>query len=244
MITRYNVDTDRVYFSGFSAGGGAAFYYAQSWPHLAAAVCARSRLWWNHAQKFDECMAILEHVPVYFAVGLDDAKDRVAGFRRAEEYFEKREFDAVFRFVEGRGHKYMHELDKDAFNFLLERERVKYPKEFSGFYFRRSNLPEEEPFLTEQYWLKALEYDTLGTTCRVRVKKNRIAVDAPGLRKARLHLNDALVDLDEPVAVTLNDAEVFNGPVERSMEFLLDWYDRHKDPRRLFWNAVTVAAVK
>ena len=36
--------------------------------------------------------------------------------------------------------------------------------------------------------------------------------------------------------------EVFNGLVERSMGFLLDWYEKHKDPRRLFWSAVTVAA--
>lgn len=36
MLTNYNVDTDRVYFSGFSAGGGAAFYYSQCWPHISA----------------------------------------------------------------------------------------------------------------------------------------------------------------------------------------------------------------
>lgn len=75
-----------------------------------------------------------------------------------------------------------------------------------------------------------------------RVEGNRIDIDAPKLKRARLHLNDRIVDLDQPVTVTLNGDEIFSGDVERSAAFLLDWFEKHGDAKRLFWNQLEIAA--
>jgi len=138
-------------------------------------------------------------------------------------------------------------LDGEAFKFLLKHERIKYPREFNGFFFYYSNLEEEERFLSEVYWLKALEYDPWITCCEVKVDANNVVISSGsaaniegGIKEARLYLNDEIVDLDEPVRVELYGKEVFNREVERSVEFLMDWFEDQRDPRRLFWNAIEI----
>jgi predicted esterase len=241
MLTHYNVDTDRVYFAGFSAGGAAAFYYPQSWPHLCAAFFARGRLWWNYKIMPYECTSVLRHVPGFFLVGLDDSEERVEGFRSAEAFYKEHDFNGVFHFVKGRGHEYMPEFDKEGYSYLLKHNRVKYPKSFDCLFFCYSDRPEDLPHHSEQYWLKALKFEHGGTPCHVEVEGNHIIITAPKgrfgrlLKKIRLHLNDEIVNLDEPVKVTVNDIEFFNEKLERSVDFLLDWFELHRDPRRLFW---------
>lgn len=247
MITHYNVDTDRVYFAGFSAGGAAAFYYAQCWPHWCAGFYARSRLWWLNDDMTDESISLLRHVPGFFVVGLGDTDARIEGFRAAEKYFKENEYKGLFHFERGYGHEWIPDLDREGFGYLLKQERVKYPKEFNGLFFYYNSLEEEEPFISTVYWIKAFKYDPWVTSCRVKVDGNQIAVTTERtartkgrLKKARLYLNDEIVNLDEPVRVALNGEEVFNGEVERSVEFLMDWFEEHRDPRRLFWNAVEI----
>lgn len=247
MITGYNVDTDRVYFSGFSAGGAAAFYYAQCWPHLCAGFYASARLWWLNNDMPNKSMSLLRHVPGFFIVGLDDTEERIEGFRSAEKYYKENKNNGVFHFKKGYGHEWIPNLNREAFGYLLMKKRVKYPKEFNGLFFYFNKCKEEEPFLSIVYWIKALKYDRWVTFCHVKVEGNNIAITAErtksaklSLKKARLFLNDAIVNLDELVRIELNGSEVFNGKVERSVEFLLDWFEKHRDPRRLFWNALDI----
>jgi len=244
MLTHYNVDTDRVCFAGFSAGGGAAFYFAQTWPELCAGFLASGRLWWNNDSTRDECMSVLRHVPGFFQVGLDDAAERVDGFRTAEAFGRKGRFPWQFHFVEGVGHRIVPKVQLEGYEFLLKQERKRHPREFDAFFFGIRGRPEYDPFFTGAYWIRALDFNRTGTTCLVRVKGNRIDIEAPGLRAVRLLLNDEIVNLDKPVTVTLNGEEVHSAMVERSVGFLLGWFEENRDPRRLFWNSVEVSMAR
>jgi len=237
MLANYNVDTDRVYLAGYSAGGGAAFFYAQAWPHRFAAIFSRSRLWCKYDKDWDGCMAVLEYVPGFYVVGLDDKEDRVEGYRRAEAFFKKHGYPAEFRFEEGRGHEYVPELDREGFPFLLKHRRVAPPKKFHALFFDYSNYsPRQRTYFAAQYWLTATKFDPRGTRVEVRVEDNTVRIEGKGLVAGELRLNDQVVDLDRDVVVVLNGKEVHRGRVERSVRFLLEDFERTRDPKRLFWN--------
>jgi hypothetical protein len=239
MLQNYAVDPDRVYASGHSAGGGASFIIAQMWPHRFAAFFAMARIHWRYHPLPEPCMDILKHVPGFFVVGLTDTEERVGGFRTAEAYYKKHDLPGEFRFIPGQGHTYIRDQASQAFEFLLKKKRVKPPKDFCGLFAFYSDEPKsEEPLLLRQYWLEATKYSQGGTPCHVTVAGNVIDVAAEKLESGAVLLNDDVVNLDQPVTIKLNGKTVHEGPVERSVDFLLDWYAKERDRGQLFWNRV------
>ena len=122
----------------------------------------------------------------------------------------------------------------------LHHKRVLYPRAFDGYFVSYKSETSSGAILSDQYWLRAISYKHMGTPCRVEVDGNTIAVQGEDLFHALLFLNDEIVDMDKPVVVTLNGAKKFEGVVPRSAEFLLDWFEENRDPKRLFWNQVEI----
>jgi predicted esterase len=239
-LRNYAVDPDRVYTSGHSAGGGASFIIAQMWPHRFAAFFAMARLHWKYHPSPEPCMDVLKAVPGFFVVGLSDTEERVSGFRTAEAYYKKNGLSGEFRFIAGQGHTYIRDQAAQAFAFLLKQKRATPPKDFRALFYRYSNTPpSEEPLMTRQYWLEATKHEPPCAPCHVTVAGNAIEIDGPNLQSGAVLLNDQIVNLDSPVTIKLNGKTVHDGPVERSVEFLLDWFDKERDRGQLYWNRIT-----
>ena len=238
LLRNYNVDTDRVYLSGFSAGGGASYSYAQTWPHRVASFYAMGAIYSCFEEKDEACMDVLSHVPGFFAVGQQDTAERLKSFRTAEAYYKAKSLPGVFHFVSGKGHDYLSELDPKGFEYMFKNKRVRYPKEFHAIFFQYDNLREDEPYVTTCYWLVATKYSFGGTPCRVTAEGNTIEIQAPDLEAGTVLLNDEIVDLDQAVVVKLNGSEVANAKVERSVQHLLDGFDRYRDRGQMFWNRI------
>ncbi len=238
LLRNFNVDTDRVYLSGFSAGGAASFFHAQTWPHRFAAFYAMGAVYSNVEESPQPCMDVLRHVPGFFAVGLGDTEDRLKRFREAEAYYKEKGLPGVFHFVAGKDHTYLSELDPKGFEYMLKNKRVRYPKEFNAMFFLYDNLKDDLPYLTTCYWLEAKTYNLNGTPCRVTAQGNTIEVQGAGLQAGAVLVNDEIVDLDQPVVVKLNGREVANAKVERNVAFLLDVFDRNRDRGQVFWNRI------
>jgi predicted esterase len=237
MLQNYAVDPERVYLSGHSAGGAASFMLSQTWPHRFAAFFAMARLYWKFHPMPEPCMDVLKQVPGFFVVGLADTDERVAGFRTAEAYYKKTSLPGEFRFIAGQGHTYIRDQASQAFEFLLKKKRPKIPKDFCAIFYRYSSfLASEYPLHDRQYWLEGGKFDPNGTSCHVTVAGNVIDIAGPKLESGAVLLNDDLVNLDQPVTIRLNGKTVHEKPVERSVEFLLDWYAKERDRGQLYWN--------
>ncbi|MAG58431.1 MAG: hypothetical protein CMJ83_19255 [Planctomycetes bacterium] len=238
LVREFNVDTDRVYLSGYSAGGGAACFVAEMWPHRFAGFFSMGRLHHAYHPNPKACMNVLRHVPGFFAVGLDDQKDRVDGYREAEAYYKEEGLPGEFRFTKRVGHSYQQNLDKPALKYLAKKSRNAYPRSFDAIFYSYQNRDKETLLRSRQYWLEAKRPAPNGTVCRVTVEGNTIKIDAKELRTGAVLLNDHIVDLDQPVTVLLNGRKVHDGPVERSLEFLFGWFSENRDRRELFWNRI------
>ncbi|REK77002.1 dienelactone hydrolase family protein [Paenibacillus paeoniae] len=102
ILERYNVDRKRVYLTGFSMGGHAAWYYAAHKPGLFAAVSPISG-WFNPDQA-----ELLKDVPIWAFHG---DSDDVVPFERTHEMIEAlKEHNPQVRFtpISGEGHRIMH----------------------------------------------------------------------------------------------------------------------------------------
>jgi hypothetical protein len=165
----------------------------------------------------------------------------VQGYRTAEAYYAKHKLPGVFRYAKGKGHTYLQEYNAEAVAYLAKNTRRRYPKEFPAIFFVYSNAMTEKPLNSRAYWLEGEEFSPDVTVIAVSVQGNVITIDAPALQSAHLLLNDAIVDLDKPVTVKLNGKTVFEGPVERSVPFLLDWFATNRDRGDLYWNRIRIA---
>jgi dienelactone hydrolase len=240
MLAHYNVDTDKVYVDGYSAGGGAATMIPQAWPHRIAAFYSRARVGYTNQapDARQHCLAILRHIPGFFVMGADDTAERVEGFKFAEEYYKTNKLNGVFHLVKGVGHDYVQDLDKPGHEFLLKQSRTAHPKEFDAAFCRFSNALDEVPLMSRAYWLEAKDVNGGMAPATASAKDNVIEIKSTFLTSGAVVLNDEIVDLDKPVTVKLNGEEVFSGAVERSVDFLLKWADTHRDRRWLYWNEI------
>lgn len=239
-LEHYNVDPDRFYVEGYSAGGGAATRLAQIWPQRFAGFYSRARTYDKYHVNPDASMRCAKWVPGFCVVGLNDKDERVKGYRDLEAFYKKENYTGVFRFVENRGHEYVAEIDADAFAFLAKHTRKRYPKSFHALFYKYNNA--NNTFEKQQYWLRGIDFNPSGggTPCDVSVEGNTVTIAAPNLKKADVFLNDEIVDLDKPVTIKLDGETVFEGTVERDVGFLLDGYSRDPDVGRLYWNKVTI----
>lgn len=244
VLENFNADPERVYLSGHSAGGGASVMMAQVWPHRVAAFYDMARTAWAYHLMPEPCMDTLREIPGYFVVGLKDTEDRISGFRTAEAYYKKAGLPGVFHFVEGRGHDYMQEHHQKAYDYMLKSTRKPHAKDVRGVFFGYSDAAELEEITRRRWWIDARAggYDLGGTVFHAVITDNVVAIDAPKLKSFFVLLNDALVDMDKPVVVKLNDREVHNAVVERSVPFLLDGFAAERDRGRLYWNRIEVKA--
>ncbi len=240
MLAHYGIDTDRVFLSGYFMGAGFSFQTVQMKPHLFAGFHASGRLYWISADK-EVAMAAARHVPGYFIIGQTDSPDRVDGHRDAARYYEKVEgYRGEFRIVPGEGAEqpFFSDYDEDALGFFVNRERVKFPKAFSTHWGLSPYLPTFR-FTARCYFVEA-QKTTGSTDCEVLVEGQTVAIKAPGLERAAVYLNDAIVDLDRPVIIKLNEKVVHEGKVERSLDFLRAQLELEKDAKLLYWNKVEI----
>ena len=129
---RFSIDTDRVFLSGHSIGGDAAWDLALAHPDLWAGVipvvpvadryCA---LYWQNAT----------YVPFYVVAGEMDGDKMIRNARELDRYMQ-RGFDTTVAEFLGRGHEHFYDEIQHLFDWMQVRERNFYPKEIECYTMR------------------------------------------------------------------------------------------------------------
>lgn len=240
LLVDLSVDTDHVFFTGYSAGGAAAFSFAQMWPHRLASYYANGWLEWAYHPQREASMNALRHVPGVLAVGLNDKPTRIDRFRFAETYFKAEKLPGTFHFIAGKGHEYFDELASKFLAAAPRTTRKSYPKEIAGIFFVYANAESSEQFMLRRYWLavEAMRYGVNGPGFKASIKDNVVRIDGGDIRSGSVLVNDALIDFAKDVVIQVDGKQVFSGRVERSISFLLDWFQTERDRNELYWNRI------
>ncbi|WP_367870627.1 transglutaminase domain-containing protein [Luteolibacter sp. Populi] len=208
------VNPDKVYLMGYSAGGDGVWQLA---PRMADRFAAAAMMAGhpNEAQ-----LDGLRNLPfALFVGGADGAYNRnkiVAERAVTLDQMEKADpggYVHMSRVYEGLPH-WMNGKDAEAVPWMEKFTRIPWPKKVVWL--------QDDVTHDRFYWLKIP--DTAGAKAGQKitatVEGQTIALSGEVPAKMELRLSDALLDLDQPVKVTVNGTEAFFGKVARSEEVI------------------------
>jgi len=252
-----NVDPDRVYLDGMSMGAGGAFRLAEHYPDRWAAIGPRCNVP-DIRQKRDKSYVTMlaenyRMVPTYWVVGAKDAKIPIEMARAAKADLEAAKGDLVYKEIADGGHDWSLEKDEVVLDWYGKHVRAAYPEEIVW--------KSYEKIFARAWWVEVLKrtepppllivhLDQKGAESERRTelrppaivkatrKGNAIRITTEEVRELRLHLDDAMVDLDKPVTITVNGRKLHDGIVKRSMDTLIEDARTRRDCGMTFSAAV------
>lgn len=203
---RFSIDTDRVFLTGHSMGGDAAWDIGLAHPDLWAGVVpivaradAYDTFYWENA----------ELLPFYVVSGELDGDKMVQNARDLDRYLTRGYPVTVVEYI-GRGHEHFSDEIQNIFDWMDRYKRNFYPKEFTT----QSMRPWDNFF----WWVELAEMPpkgmvlptdwppsggrTVETTARV-TQGNSIFVTS-GAGHVTVWLSPEMLDFDEQTTITIN----------------------------------------
>jgi predicted esterase len=225
FVIQRGVDPNRVYVIGYSAGGDGVYQLAPRMADYfaAATMCA------GHPNQVTPDG--LRNLPFFLYMGgADDAYNRNTVVR---------EFSAkidVLQAADPEGYPHRLTVYPGLPHSMQNRESEAIPRMAP---LRRATWPKRvvwkqsgNALHTQFYWLQrdadVVKVDDIYTA---HVEGQHIVIEAPAASgKVTLRLSDALVDLDQPVKVTVGDKTLFEGKVPRSLATMVASLAAREDP--------------
>jgi pimeloyl-ACP methyl ester carboxylesterase len=129
---RFSIDTDRVFLSGHSMGGDAAWDMGLAHPDMWAGVIPivatvdsnrynYNGLYWRNAR----------YVPFYFVGGEMDGDKMVQNAYQFDRYLRHIGFDVLISEYQGRGHESFYDEIHNLFDWMNRKRRDFFPKDFT-----------------------------------------------------------------------------------------------------------------
>ena len=203
------VNPDKVYLMGYSAGGDGVWQLA---PRMADRFAAAAMM---AGHPNEASLLGLRNLPFAIFMGGEDKaynRNKIAAERGALlDQLEKDDVGGYVHFVriyEGLGH-WMQRKDAEGVPWMAQFTRNPWPKRV---------VWQQDDVVNERfYWLQVGDRAAIRERQKIAatVTGRTIAVEGDSTATLSLRLSDRLLDLDEPLKVTLNGREVFAGPVVR-----------------------------
>ena len=228
-----NVNPDKVYLMGYSAGGDGVWRLA---PRMADSWAAASMM---AGHPGDVSLVGLRNTPFMIWCGADN----VAYNRNHECEARIVVMDSLHRddpggyifeghIVEGKGH-WMDRVDAAAIGWMEKYKRDPYP--------RKVVWRQEEVLRPNFYWLSAPKDEMeRGKTVRLERTGNEILITQCDYTSLTLYFNDEMMNLDKPVIIRYGDKTLFKGKLKRTKENLKNTLDVRGDYRYMFPASVQV----
>lgn len=239
---RFSIDTDRVFLSGHSIGGDAAWDLGLAHPDLWAGVlpivatadryCA---YYWENAR----------YVPFYFIAGEMDSGKMAHNARELDRYL-RRGYDTTVVEFFGRGHEHFYDEIQNLFDWMNRRQRDFYPKEmecatlrpWDNFFWwlEFGNFPERTMVLPGSW---PPSRGTRAAQVSAKITETSILVKSSSDR-VTVWLSPELVDFQKRVTISVNGRRVTGSDrfVDPDLEVLLEDARTRADRYHPFWARV------
>jgi predicted esterase len=235
---RFSIDTDRVFISGHSAGGNAAWDLGLAHPDLWAGVipivgesqqyCSR---YWKNAKL----------VPFYVLQGEMDGDKVKSNATDLDRYITGR-FDVTVVEYRGRGHEDFHDDIQNLFDWMNRRpSRNFFPKEFTVstmrswdnyFWWFEAQEFHSRGIVDPAHWPPARGVQPVQIEGRV-LATNGVSVSCAG-SAVSVWLSPEVVDFNRPIKVTIN-GNAKSRRIEPDLLVLLEDARTRADRQHPFW---------
>ncbi len=207
---RFSIDTDRVFLSGHSIGGDAAWDIGLAHPDLWAgviAICAKAdryaKLYWRNARL----------LPLYFICGeLDGSRNVVANAPEWDRYLRTSGFNTTVVQYLGRGHEHFSDEILRLFDWMGHQRRNFFPRDFATasmrpwdnffWWVELSQMPEKTMVEPEQWAAKRGNVSPMSTKGTV-TKTDTVSVQT-GAGHVTVWLSPEMIDIKRRVSISVN----------------------------------------
>ena len=233
LIVFEDVDPDRVYLMGYSAGGDGVFQLA---PRMADRLAAAAMM----AGHPNETSPIgLRNLPFTMHVGgLDSAYNRNEVARQWEKQLDE------LHESDPEGYVHWVKIYPDKSHWMDREDAAAIPWMAK---YRRNLLPtrvvwkQDDVVHARFYWLAADPQNIEGRAEVTAVREGqKIDIQATGVKRLTILLNDDMANLDQPMTATSQGQTVFEGSVTRTIAVMAKTLQQRGDPKDVFSGEVTV----
>jgi pimeloyl-ACP methyl ester carboxylesterase len=236
-LQRFSIDADRVYLSGHSMGGDAAWDIALAHPDLwagvmpiAATVDKYMKFYWPNGK----------YVPLYYLAGELDG-DRFAKCATVmDKYLTYTGYDAVIVQYLGRGHEDFYDDIQNLFGWMEYHKRDPVPKEFK--------CVSQRPWDNYYWWVEVANYPAnmmnvtepprgaLATT-EARISSPTTLFVKSNAAKATVWLSPDIVNFELPFMIKFNGRD-YRQNLQPSVGVILEDARTRGDRQHPFWQKV------
>lgn len=222
-----DVNPDRVYLMGYSAGGDGVYQVA---PRLADRFAAASMM----AGHPNEASPLsLRNLPFCIHCGAKDAaykrNEVCEAWGKQLDELEKADpegYKHYWKMHEGKGH-WMDRQDAEALPWMVKFTRNTTPKKIV---WRQDDVTHGS-----FYWLAMAESARkAGVEVKATIKGNVIDLESDDPASITIRLDDRLLDLDQPVKVTAGGKTLFEGKVDRTIQAISKTLREREDRELIF----------
>ena len=232
MIMIYDVDPNRIYLMGYSAGGDGVYQLA---PRMADRFAAAAMM----AGHPNETSPLgLRNLPFTIHMGENDTpynRNTVAAeWGRKLQELQENDIDGYPHLVKihkDKGH-WMELLDTVAISWMTNFTRNPFPKKVVW--------KQDDVTHTRFYWLKD-DKPTERSLIVARIDGQTIHIENTTVSNFTILLNDLLIDMDSEISVKYLGETIFQGIVMRSSQVILRSIEEYGDPESVYFGEIPVS---
>ena len=231
MIMLYEVDPNKVYLMGYSAGGDGVYQLA---PRMADRFAAAAMM----AGHPNETSPLgLRNLPFTIHMGENDTpynRNKVAaewkGKLKDLRNNDPEGYPHLVTIHQDKGH-WMELLDTVAITWMSTYRRDPFPKKVVW--------KQDDVTHNRFYWLRD-ENPTERSLIVASINRQTIEIEDTSVPEFTIMLNDLLLDLDKRVIVKYDDKEIFNATVPRTSSTILKSIREYGDPKSVYYGEIPI----
>ena len=232
MIVFYDVDPNKIYLMGYSAGGDGVYQLA---PRMADRFAAAAMM---AGHPNDASPLGLRNIGFTIHMGEKDSlynRNKVAAEWKTK-LKELRTNDDIgyinlVKIHQGKGH-WMEGLDNSAIPWVSKFIRNPYPKKVVW--------KQDDVTHKRFYWLKVNEPQK-NSLIIASINNQMITIEEATVSDIIIRLNDKMIDMDKNVIVKYLDTEIFNGIVHRNKKTILNSIEEYGDPKSIYFGEISIS---
>lgn len=227
-VTTMDVNPDKVYLLGYSAGGDGVWRMA---PRMADRWAAASMM---AGHPGEASQVNLRNTPFMIWMGENDSaynRNKLAvhhgKIMDSLQLADKGGYIHETHIVEGKGH-WMQRADTLAISWMAKHSREPYPD--------RVVWRQEEVTRRDFYWISIPE----GQECRhkmmviAELDGNTINIEHSDYTNLRLYFNDQMVNLDKPITIRHKGRKIYKGKLTRTFSTMSQTLNKRNDLKYIF----------
>lgn len=232
-VALLDVNPDKVYLLGYSAGGDGVWRMA---PRMADRWAAASMM---AGHPGEASQVNLRNLPFMIWMGeLDGAYDRnklAAEKGLVLDSLQQKDPEGYIHethIVKGKSH-WMDRVDSAAISWMAQYHRNPFPEKIT---WRQENVV--RPSL---YWLETVVQDAKpGMEAIVEHQGNTFTILKNDYKELTIALNDTMIDFERPVEIIYQENKIFSGKINRTLKDIYQSMEKREDEKLLFSARLTI----